>query len=168
LATILLNFKPVAGKISPDNIQVCLDQSLNNALTLNGSSGKVFNWQSSTDQINWTNIAPTNTDTVQGISNIQGKTYFRAIVASTSCPSDTSNNVSVGIYNVHFPKANIYPKDTSICFGTAVNINASIVYGSSYQWSNPSLIYNGGSGVVSSYPYNINAKAAPAKKQIIF
>lgn len=164
IATIALNFKPVAGTISPDNIQVCLDQSLSNALTLNGSSGKVFNWQRSSDQINWTNVSPTNTDTIQSISNILGKTYFRAIVANTSCPSDTSNKVSVGIYNVHFPKANIYPKDTTICFGTAVNLNASILYGSSYSWSNPSLIYNGGSGIVSGYPFNINAKAAPSKK----
>lgn len=163
-ATIALNFKPVAGTISPDNIQVCLDQSLSNALTLNGSSGNVFNWQTSSDQINWTNISPTNTDTIQSISNIQGKTYFRAIVTSTGCPADTSNKVSVGIYNVHFPKATIYPKDTTICFGTAVNLNASILYGSSYSWSNPKLIYNGGTGIVSGYPFNINAKAAPAKK----
>lgn len=164
IATITLNNKPVAGRISPDNIQVCLDQSVSNALILNGSFGIVFNWQTSPDQINWTNISPNNKDTVQSITNIFGKTYFRAIVANTGCPSDTSNKVSVGIYNVHFPKAAIFPKDTTICFGTAALINANILMGSSYSWSNPSAIFNGGSGVVSGTPFLINAKVAPSKK----
>jgi gliding motility-associated-like protein len=164
LTTITLNLQPKAGIIGPDNIQVCLDQTVSNGLTLNGSFGVVLNWQSSIDQINWTNISPANKDTVQNISNIFGKTYFRAIVANTGCPSDTSNKVNVGIYNVHFPKAAIFPKDTTICFGTAALINANILNGTSYSWLNPSAIYNGGSGVVSGTPFLINAKAAPSKK----
>ena len=162
--TITLNLPPKAGIIGPDSIQVCLDQTVANGLTLNGSFGKVANWQTSTDQINWTNISPTNKDTVQSISNIFGKTYFRAIVANAGCPSDTSNKVNVGIYNVHFPKAAIFPKDTSICFGTAVLINANILNGTAYSWSNASAIYNGGTGIVSGTPFLINAKAAPSKK----
>jgi gliding motility-associated-like protein len=161
---ITLNTKPIAGTISPDSIQVCLDQTMSNALTLYGSLGAVSNWQSSTDQINWTNISPTNTDTLQSITNILGKTYFRAIVANTGCPSDTSNKVNIGIYNVHFPKATIFPKDTTICFGTAAFLNANIQTGSSYSWSNPGAIYNGGSGIVSGTPFFINAKTAPSKK----
>lgn len=163
-ATITLNMKPVAGIISPDNIQVCLDQTLSNGLTLNGSFGKVQSWQTSVDQISWTNTTPANTDTIQSISNINGKTYFRAIVANQGCPSDTSNKVNVGIYNVHFPKASIYPKDTTICFGTAALINANILAGTSYSWSNPSAIYNGGTGVVTGSPFLINAKVAPSKQ----
>ena len=164
ITSITLNLQPKAGVIGPDNIQVCLDQTLSNGLTLNGSFGTVVNWQTSTDQINWTDISPTNKDTVQSISNIFGKTYFRAIVANTGCPSDTSNKVNVGIYNVHFPKAAIFPKDTTICFGTAALINASILTGTSYNWSNASAIYNGGTGIVSGTPFLINAKAAPSKK----
>ena len=72
--------------------------------------------------------------------------------------------MNIGIYNVHFPKATIFPKDTTICFGTAAFLNANIQTGSSYSWLNPSAIYNGGSGIVSGTPFFINAKSAPSKK----
>jgi gliding motility-associated-like protein len=163
-AQITVNLKPVAGRISPDSIQVCLDQTLSNALTLNGSFGKIFNWQSSVDQINWINVSPSNKDTIQSLTNIQGKTYFRAIVANTGCPSDTSNKVNIGIYNVHFPKAMVFPKDTTICFGTAALINANILTGSTYSFLNPSTIFNAGTGIVNETPFLINAKVAPSKK----
>ncbi|MEI8074080.1 MAG: gliding motility-associated C-terminal domain-containing protein [Bacteroidota bacterium] len=163
-AKITLNYKPVAGTISPDSIQVCLDQSMANALTLNGSSGKIYNWQSSMDLINWTTISASTTDTVQGINNVQGKTYFRAIVTNLGCPSDTSNRVNIGVYNVHFPKATIFPKDTTICFGTIAQLTALIQTGTNYQWLNPSSIYNGGSGIVSGTPFLIQARTAPSKK----
>ncbi len=163
-AIITLNHKPVAGTISPDNIQVCLDQTMLNALTLNGSKGDLYNWQKSIDQINWINLPSTAADTSQGLTNIQGKTYFRAIVTNLGCPPDTSNKVNVGIYNVHFPKATIFPKDTTICYGTASNLTATILTGTSYQWANPSQIYNGGNGIVTNSPFLIQAKVAPSKK----
>ncbi len=162
-AKITINPKPIAGIISPDNIQICLDQPLLNALTLNGSSGTTINWQSSIDQINWTTTIPANKDTIQSIKGIRGKTYFRAIASTTACPSDTSNKVSIGIYNVHYPQA-IIPKDTTICFGTAANLNATILIGTSYQWVNSSSIFNAGNGVVTELPFSINAKSAPSKK----
>lgn len=162
IAKITINPKPVAGKISPDSLQICLDQPLLNALTLNGSSGAFYNWQSSTDQINWNNTLPANPDTIQSVIGLKGKTYFRAIVSTNACPSDTSNQVNIGIYNVHFPKA-VVQKDTTICFGTAANLNASILIGTSYQWMNPTTIYNGGNGLVNTNPYLIQAKSAPSK-----
>jgi gliding motility-associated-like protein len=163
IAKITINPKPIAGKLSPDNIQICLDQPLINALTLNGSSGALYNWQTSIDQVNWVNTVPVNKDTIQGVNGIKGKTYFRAIVSTTACPSDTSNKVSIGIYNVHFPLA-IIPKDTTICFGTVADLSASILIGTSYHWVNSSSIYNAGNGVVSELPFLINAKSAPSKK----
>jgi gliding motility-associated-like protein len=116
------------------------------------------------DQINWTIISTSTTDTIQGINNVQGKTYFRAIVTNPGCPSDTSNRVNIGIYNVHFPKATIFPKDTTICFGTIAQLNALIQTGTNYQWLNPGSIYNGGSGIVPSTPFLIQATTAPSKK----
>jgi gliding motility-associated-like protein len=162
-AKITINPKPIAGVISPDNLQICLDQPLINALTLNGSSGSFYNWQTSTDQINWINEPPALKDTIQSVNGINGKTYFRAIVSTNSCPPDTSNKVSIGIYNVHFPKA-IIPKDTTICFGTAASLSATILIGTSYQWVNASSIFNAGNGIVSSTPFLISAKSAPSKK----
>jgi gliding motility-associated-like protein len=162
-AKITINPKPVAGLISPNNLQICLDQPLLNGLTLSGSSGKIYNWQSSIDQINWINSPPALKDTIQSVVGINGQTYFRAIVSTIGCPSDTSNKVSIGIYNVHYPQA-IIPKDTTICFGTAANLSATILIGTSYQWVNSSAIFNAGNGVINELPFLINAKSAPSKK----
>jgi gliding motility-associated-like protein len=106
---------------------------------------------------------PRNNDTLQSVVGLSGRTYFRAIVSKTGCPSDTSTIASVGIFNTSFPKAQIFPKDTSVCYGTPVLISANIQTGTSYSWSNPTALFNGGNGNISSTPYLINAKAAPTK-----
>ena len=134
-AQITINPPSYAGIISPDNIQICKDQPLLNAMTLNKSIGSVLNWQSSTDQITWTNTIPANNDTLQSVNGINGQTYFRAIVSTKGCPADTSNKVSIGIFNIRFPQASFFSKDTTICFGTAANLNTAILVGTSYKWT---------------------------------
>lgn len=162
-AGIVINYRSVAGQIQPANLDICLDQNVDNILRLRGSSGTVLNWQQSIDKISWVNHLPTNNDTLQSVIGLSGRTYFRAIVSKTGCPSDTSNIASVGIFNVAFPKAQIFPKDTSVCYGTPVLISANIQTGTSYTWSNPSGLFNAGNGIINSSPYLINAKAAPTK-----
>lgn len=162
-ATITINYRSVAGQILPANLDICLDQNVDNILKLRGSSGTVLNWQKSVDRISWLNQLPSNNDTLQSVVGLNGRTYFRAIVSKTGCPSDTSTIASVGIFNSPFPKAQVFPKDTSVCYGTAVFISANIQTGTSYTWSNPSALLNGGNGSVNGTPYLINAKAAPSK-----
>lgn len=162
-ATVTINYKSVAGQILPANLDICLDQNIDNVLKLRGSSGTVLNWQRSVDRISWLNQFPTNQDTLQSVTGLTGRAYFRAIVSKTGCPSDTSTIANVGIFNTPFPKAQIFPKDTSICFGTSALINANIQTGTSYTWSNPTALFNGGNGIVNGSPFFINAKAAPSK-----
>ncbi len=162
-ATITINYRSVAGQILPANLDICLDQNVDNILKLRGSSGTVLNWQKSADRIGWQNQLPSNNDTLQSVVGLNGRTYFRAIVSKTGCPSDTSTIASVGIFNTAFPKAKIFPRDTSICYGTPVFISANIQTGTSYTWSNPNALFNGGNGIVNGNPYLINAKAAPSK-----
>lgn len=162
-ATITINYQSVAGQILPTNLDICLDQNVDNILKLRGSSGTVLNWQTSLDRISWINHLPRNNDTLQSVVGLSGRTYFRAIVSKTGCPSDTSTIASVGIFNAPFPKAQIFPKDTSVCYGTPVFISANIQTGTTYSWSNPTALFNGGNGNINSTPYLINAKAAPAK-----
>jgi gliding motility-associated-like protein len=162
-ATITINYQSVAGQILPANLDICLDQNVDNILKLRGSSGTVLNWQTSLDRISWINHLPRNNDTLQSVVGLSGRTYFRAIVSKTGCPSDTSTIASVGIFNAPFPKAQIFPKDTSVCYGTTVFISANIQTGTTYSWSNPTALFNGGNGNINSTPYLINAKAAPAK-----
>jgi gliding motility-associated-like protein len=163
-ATITINYKSVAGQIIPANLDICLDQNVDNILKLRGSSGTVLNWQKSLDRTNWLNQLPFNNDTLQSVIGLSGRTYFRAIVSKTGCPTDTSTISSVAIFNTPFPKAQVYPKDTIVCYGTAVSILANIQIGTSYSWSNPTAIFNGGNGIVNGRPFFINAKAAPSKK----
>lgn len=163
-AKITINPPSYAGILSPDNIQICKDQPLLNALTLNKSIGSVLNWQASIDQINWINTIPANNDTLQSINGIKGQTYFRAIVSTKGCPTDTSNKVSIGIYDTRFPQAIIFSKDTTICFGTVANLNTSILIGTSYKWTNSNTLYNAGNGSINQNPFFIHAEAAPSKK----
>ena len=163
LATIAINYKSVAGQILPTNLDICLGQTVDNTLKLRGSSGTVLNWQKSVDRTNWLNQLPFNNDTIQSVIGLSGKTYFRAIVSKTGCPSDTSTISSVGVFNTPFPKAQIYPKDTSLCYGTAFPIFANIQTGTNYSWSNPTVIFNGGNGIINGTPFFINARAAPTK-----
>lgn len=162
-AIITINYRSVAGQILPNNLDICLDQNVDNILKLRGSSGTVLNWQKSVDRISWLNQLPSNNDTLQSVVGLNGRTYFRAIVSKTGCPSDTSTIASVGIFNSPFPKAQVFPKDTSVCYGTPVFISANIQTGTSYTWSNPSALFNAGNGTVNGTPFLISAKAAPSK-----
>ncbi len=162
-AIIALSPKPIAGKISPDSVQICMNQPLLDGLTLLGSTGSSINWQSSTDLLNWGIAAATSTSSILNITGINKQTFFRAIVSDPGCPADTSNQVKLNIFPANFPEAVLFPKDTTICFGTVAFINAAINNGSSYQWVNPGSIYNGGNGIISGLPFLINAQATPSK-----
>ncbi len=162
-AQITLNPKPFAGIISPTDIQICQDQPILNALTLNGSSGNISNWQSSHDLINWTNTTPTNQSSLQSLSGITSQTYFRAIVSTSACPADTSNNVHIEIYNALYPKSTIFSKDTTICFDQVALLNASISIGSGYQWSNSNSNNNLGTGLITANPFLISSAFVASK-----
>ena len=72
----------VAGTLSADNLSVCNGSAAN--LSLTGKVGDVLKWQSSTDNVNWTDIANTTAlYTTPALST--GTYYYQALVQSTGC-----------------------------------------------------------------------------------
>lgn len=164
-ASIVTNPQTVAGTISPQNLVICLGQNKGAALTLNGSVGKVLNWQYSTDTLHWQNVVPHVTDTVYNVMSSAQPQQYRAIVQnSASCPSDTSNIAYAAVYNTAFPQASISPKDTTICFGTRIPLHITINTATNYTWLNQNSLYDPNNFYVGSNPYSFTALAAPPAK----
>lgn len=109
--TITVNPVAVGGTIN-GSATVC-DTINAGTLTLTGSVGAVQNWESSTDGLTWTMIA--NTTTSQTYTNLTDTTWFRAIVMSGVCGSDTSS-IAV-IYVNPATIAGTLSMDDTVCSG---------------------------------------------------
>lgn len=90
---------PVAGTV--DSFKVCSGRNFDLSLSGTSSSGGLtYTWQSSPDNITWTNLPGGNTAIVT--TNITVPTYFRAIV---TCANSSTSDTSVSQY---FPIAPFY------------------------------------------------------------
>ncbi|HWR32670.1 MAG TPA: T9SS type B sorting domain-containing protein [Chitinophagaceae bacterium] len=163
IAIITVDPKSVGGSIVPSNINVCLNENTNNLLSLTGNTGAVFNWQSSPDNISWNSFVPVNTNSTYTVNSVNATTYYRIIVKSGVCPTDTSLSATITFINVAYPDANINPPSASICYGKTTPLNATINIGTSYAWSNSSTLTNQGNGTITTLPFVINATAAPKR-----
>lgn len=76
----------VGGSVS-GGVTVCASSN-GGTLNLSGQTGSIVQWESSTDQITWTSTG--NTTSSQPFSNLTDTTFYRVIVQSGVCPSDTS------------------------------------------------------------------------------
>ncbi len=98
-------------------------------LDLQGYSGLVLGWQSSTDGfISSTSIV--NQDPFLSVTGLTQTTYFRAIAQEGSCDPDTSNTVTVTVINP--PLADPGPYE-DVC-GTSLGLQASLSGGTGF-WS---------------------------------
>ncbi len=162
-AIVTVDPKSDGGRISPSQSDICIGQNTGALLRLSGSTGDIINWQSTQDNINWVSFNPAYTNPVYNIGGIGLPTRYRTIVKSGVCPPDTSSIANVNIVSVPFPKTNISPADTTICYGSAAELNATILTGTSYTWSNAGTLRNQGNGNVPSTPYSIRAIASPPR-----
>jgi gliding motility-associated-like protein len=88
VATLTVNPLSVGGTIN-GGTTVC-SGSNSGVLTLSGKTGAVQRWESSTNAgTTWSTIA--NITTSQSYTNVLSTTYYRALVKSGSCSSDTSS-----------------------------------------------------------------------------
>jgi gliding motility-associated-like protein len=120
-----------------------------------------LNWQSSTDNVNWTGVNPADTSSTYSIINLGSSTQYRVIVKSGVCPSETSAIASVKLLPGLFPKANFEPADTTICYGATAALHAVISLGTNYTWTNSGTLAGTGDGNIRSIPFSINASATP-------
>jgi gliding motility-associated-like protein len=160
-AIITVDAKTVPGSIQPSSVDVCLNQPVLPTLQLLGNTGAVVNWQQSPDNSNWNGLIPAYQQTAYQPGSVNATAYYRTIVKNGVCPADTSAASVIRFYNTPFPSAAISPDSSSICYGKSATLNASITAGTSYSWSNSSVVTGGGNGTVPSVPYNFTAFASP-------
>jgi gliding motility-associated-like protein len=160
-ATIIVDPKTVGGSLSPGHTNICEGQIITTILTLTGNTGRVINWQSSLDSINWANFNPTNTDSTSAISSttINASTNYRTIVKSGVCEADTSAVAAIQLFDVPFPQSTIYPVDTTICYGKSAALNATVSDATNYKWINAGSLTNLGDGIIGSAPFSINVNS---------
>ena len=59
----------VAGPSAPATLTLCLNQDKNNTVTLQSSTGNVENWETSPDNLTWTDLTPAVASSTLNISN---------------------------------------------------------------------------------------------------
>lgn len=98
-------------------------------LTLNNNVGSVIKWQSSSNNVDWTDInASTNTYS-PGI--LTANTYFRAVVKSGSCTEVTTPSVLITVNALPVVNAGL---DQTVCSGSSVTLVGSGA--TTYTWNN--------------------------------
>jgi hypothetical protein len=128
-ATVSVTAASKAGSIKGGNIRVCPGTN-STVLTLSGYVGTI-KWQSSTDNITYTDIAGAITATYTA-SNLSANTYYRAILTSGICSSATTDAVALMTSLPAY--AGTIAGSTSVCSGTnstVLKVNDAI---GSIQW----------------------------------
>jgi trimeric autotransporter adhesin len=140
--SVTVEVNDVLAGVIADNETICSggDPAPFSATTAASGSGTLsFQWQSSTDNLNFTNILGATNDDYDAPGGLTSTTYYRRIVTSTlnavQC-SATSNTVVVTINNI---SAGLVSADQTICSGgdPAPFTVATAATGSgdiSYQW----------------------------------
>ncbi len=160
-ATIRVDAASAGGTLLPASAFICKGQDRPIELVLNQQTGRVVNWQSSQDSVNWQPFSPADHDTSWGVASLSATTYYRTIVQNGVCPADTSAVASLTFLNAAFPQAKIDPADTTICYGGQASLQAVVSIGTQYSWTNTASLSNQGSGQSAVSPFSLLATAAP-------
>lgn len=128
------------GTIAGDQ-QICdgdLPGDLTGTISSGGMGTPSYQWESSTDDINWSQVVGQTNATFTFNSFIESASYRR--VTSNACGSETSNNVSVTLKALPDP-GNI-GGNTQICQETTpaaiAGTDFSHISGTTYQWQSSS------------------------------
>jgi large repetitive protein len=121
-----------------------INDTLYGTLPINGNLIYAYQWQSSADNSFWSNIASA-TNQNHTISNLTVGTFFRRIVTSGQCGSDTSNSIFVDLN--FFINTNAISSSQTICNGTSPQLITGLNpsgSGFNYQWlsSTDNVIYS--------------------------
>jgi gliding motility-associated-like protein len=113
VATIKVD-NPIDGGTLSGNASLC-DTINSGTITLSGSSGTIYNWESSINAgVTWLPVA--NTTTTLNYTNLKTTTWYRAIVGNVGCGRDTSTVAKINI-SLKTDAGTLSMSDT-VCFGS--------------------------------------------------
>ena len=133
----------VGGTATPTASPIC--SGTGTTISLAGYTGAIVKWQSSTNNLVYTDIASTTNLLATG--NLSLTTYFRAVVQSGACPTANSSVAQVTVTGIVTPSVTVAASpSTNICTGTSVLFTATPVNGG----GSPSYVWKKNSGVVGT------------------
>ncbi len=147
----------VPGQVVTD-ITVCTGIN-STLLTLNGQTGNVINWLSSTDGTSWTTIP--NTSTTYNAQNLTATTQYKALVQNGGgCKIDSSAAAIVTV-NPKSVGGILSPANSDFCLGQ--NSNSTLTLsgntGSVFNWqvSNDNINWSNFAPPNTNTTYNVNS-----------
>jgi hypothetical protein len=114
-------------KVYPGGATVCVD--VNSVLLTSSGSIDTYQWQSSTNDVVFTNIGGATSATYT-VTNINQTSYYRLVSSNGTCPAATSS--SVAVTTVPRPTASL-SGSAEICVGNSSSL--SIALAGSGPWS---------------------------------
>lgn len=96
VSLIKINSNTTAGILSSEDTSLCTGVNFG-SLFLDGNNGNINYWEKSDDNMNWIRI--NNTGKQHFFYNQNQSVHFRVIVQNDICPSDTSNQVFVKVFD---------------------------------------------------------------------
>ncbi len=151
-ALITVDPRTVGGSLSPSSIDVCEGQTIFPSLRLTDNTGSVENWQQSPDSISWSSLSPVYQQPTYSPPSVRATNFYRVIVKSGVCPTDTSAVAAIRFYDVLFPEAVASPASLFVCNGQPFQLSATISTGTKYTWSTTPPPLPVSSGIVSGLP----------------
>jgi gliding motility-associated-like protein len=155
-STITVSPVSVAGTISGGNVSVCLGSANSTTMTLAGYVGTI-QWQSSSDNINFTNITGATSASFTA-TNLAVTTYYKAVVTSGACSYSATASVAITVSQCIVANPDINTTNVNTIVSGSLNTNDKTTSGTSYGPSNPaSTNPSGGSLTLNangSYTFN--------------
>jgi hypothetical protein len=124
--------------VSVNNAEVCIDGTATlTAAVSGGSSLLAYQWQSSGDDVIFTNIPGATASTYAAPTTIADLTYYRVVITdvNSGCSEPTSNSVSVLV--VEDATVDVSVNNAEVCIDGDATLTADVTGGSSaftYQW----------------------------------
>lgn len=120
--TVTVSGGAIAGTVSnTSSNNICLGSSVN--LQVNGNIGTTTQWQSSTNNVTYTDISGATGNTTTQAPSSTGTWYYRVKVSAGSCPDAFSNVVVVNVTPV--PSAPTISSAATVCAGSNGTLTAA-------------------------------------------
>ncbi|MBK8564657.1 MAG: choice-of-anchor A family protein [Saprospiraceae bacterium] len=137
VATVIIVADPTISA-QPTGFTECVGGNL--ALSVSASGGSpslTYQWQSSSDNSNFSSISGATSATFTPASSVAGTTYYRVLVSASGngCTTATSNAVAAVISAD--PAITTQPASTSVCTGGSTTLSVVATGGApslTYQW----------------------------------
>lgn len=114
--TVTVDPLSAVGTATPDDAEICVGTTT--TITLASSTGSI-QWQQSTNNADWSNVTEGSGQTSATLTtpNLMVNTYFRAIVTSGVCASETSNSVLISMAAGSVGSIAITSGSSPVCYG---------------------------------------------------